>query len=80
MGEPGGLPSLGLHSQTRLKRLADAAALFRASQVALVPGNPPANAGDVRGAGAVPGLGRSPEGHGNPLQCSCLKNPMDRGA
>ena len=34
--------------------------------------------GDV---GSIPGLGRSPgEGHGNPLQCSCLKNPMDRGA
>ena len=32
-------------------------------------------------AGSVPGLGRSPRGgHGNPLQCSCLENPMDRGA
>ena len=40
--------------------------------------NPPANAGDV---GSIPGLGRSPgEGNGNPLQCSCLGNPMDRGA
>ena len=40
-----------------------------------------ANAGDVRDAGLIPGLGRSPgEGHGNPLQYSCLKNPMDRGA
>ena len=30
--------------------------------------------------GLIPGLGRSPiEGNGNPLQCSCLKNPMDRG-
>ena len=36
------------------------------------------NAGD---AGLIPGLGRSPgEGHGNPLQCSCLENPMGRGA
>ena len=36
------------------------------------------NAGDL---GSVPGLGRSPgEGNGNPLQCSCLENPMDRGA
>ena len=36
------------------------------------------NAGDL---GSVPGLGRSPErGHGNPLQFSCLENPMDRGA
>ena len=40
--------------------------------------NPPANAGDV---GLIPGPGRSPEvGNGNPLQCSCLENPMDRGA
>ena len=40
--------------------------------------NPPANAGD---AGSIPGLGRSPEeGNGNPLQYSCLENPMDRGA
>ena len=40
--------------------------------------NPPANAGD---AGSMPGLGRSPgEGNGNPLQYSCLGDPMDRGA
>ena len=40
-----------------------------------------ANAQDVREAGSIPGLGRSPgEGHGNPLQYSCLENPMDRGA
>ena len=38
-------------------------------------------AGDVREAGWTPGSGRSPGGgHGNPLQCSCLENPMDRGA
>ena len=43
--------------------------------------NPPANAGDSRDMGSVPGLGRSPgEGNGNPLQYSCLKNPLDRGA
>ena len=43
--------------------------------------NSPANAGDVRDAGSIPGLGRSPrEGNGNPLQYSCLRNPMDRGA
>ena len=42
---------------------------------------PTANAGDIREAGSIPGLGRSPEGgHGNPLQYSCLENPMDRGA
>ena len=46
--------------------------------MALVVENPPANAGDV---GLIPGSGRSPgEGNGNPLQCSCLENPMDRGA
>ena len=40
--------------------------------------NPPANAGY---AGLISGLERSPGGgNGNPLQCSCLKNPMDRGA
>ena len=43
--------------------------------------NPPANVGDVRNTGLIPGSGRSPGGgHGNPLQCSCLENPMDRGA
>ena len=42
--------------------------------------NPPANAGDLRDLGSIPGSGRSPEGgHGNPLQYSCLENPMDRG-
>ena len=42
---------------------------------------PPANAGDIRDTGLIPGLGRSPgEGHDNPLQYSCLENPMDRGA
>ena len=43
--------------------------------------NPPANTGDVREAGLTPGSGRSPGGgHGNPLQYSCLQNPMDREA
>ena len=43
--------------------------------------NPPTKAGDKRGAGSVPGSGRSSGGgHGNPLQDSCLENPMDRGA
>ena len=42
--------------------------------------NLPANAGNIRDAGLIPGLGRSPgEGHGNPLQYSCLEDPMDRG-
>ena len=53
---------------------------IRASQVALVVKNLPAKAGDTRDAGSVPGWGRSPgEGNGNPLQYSCLENPMDRG-
>ena len=43
--------------------------------------NPPANAGDVRDKGSIPGSGKSPGGgHGNALQYSCLKNLMDRGA
>ena len=47
----------------------------RALVVQLVK-NPPANAGDTRDAGSIPGLGRSPgEGHGNPLQHCCLENP-----
>ena len=42
--------------------------------------NMPANAGYLRDASSVPRLGRSPEGaHGNPLQYSCLENPMDKG-
>ena len=47
----------------------------------LVVKNPPANAGDIRDVGSISGLERSPEeGNGNPLWCSCLGNPMDRGA
>ena len=47
----------------------------------LVVKNPLANAGDIRDAGSSPGSGRSPGGeHGNPLQYSCLENPMDRRA
>ena len=43
--------------------------------------NPSANAGDAEDVGSIPGLGRFPgEGNGNPLQYSCLKNPMDREA
>ena len=47
----------------------------------LVVKNPPANAGDLRDSSSIPGLGRSPvKGKGNPLQYSCLGNPMGRGA
>ena len=43
--------------------------------------NPPANAGDLRDVGLIPGWGRWPgAGNGNPLQYSSLENPMDRGA
>ena len=43
--------------------------------------SPPANAGDARDVGSIPGLGRSPgEGNGNPLQYTCLGDPMDGGA
>ena len=50
-------------------------------QVALVVKNPRANAQDVRDAGSIPGVGRSPGGgNGNPLQYSRLENPVDRGA
>ena len=52
-----------------------------ASQLALMVKNQVANVGDIRDAGLIPGSGRSRGGgHGNPLQYSCLENPMDRGA
>ena len=54
---------------------------YRVSQMVLVVKNMPANAGDLRDAGLIPGWGRSlGGGSGNPLQYSCLENPMDRGA
>ena len=47
----------------------------------IVVKNPPANVGDARDAGSIPGLGRSSGGgNGNPLQESCLEHSMDRGA
>ena len=55
-------------------------ASIQASQVALVVKNLPAKAGDIREVGSIPGSGRSPGvGNGNPVQYSCLENPMDRG-
>ena len=43
--------------------------------------NPPANTGDIGEEGLIPGSGRSPRGeNGNPLQYSCLEDPMDKGA
>ena len=53
----------------------------RATQVALVVKNLPANAGDSRDVSLIPGWGRPPgEGNGNPPQYSRLENPMDGGA
>ena len=47
----------------------------------LVVKNLPVNTGDVRDVSSIAGLGRCPGGgHSNPLQCSCLESPMDRGA
>ena len=49
--------------------------------MALVVKNPLADAGDTRDTGVIPGSERFPRGrHGNPVQYSCLENPMDRGA
>ena len=49
--------------------------------MALLVKHLPANAGDAKDAGSIPGSGRSPEvGNGNPLQYPCLDNPMDRGS
>ena len=49
--------------------------------MALVIKSPPANAGNVTNAGSIPGLRRSPEeGHDNPVQYSCLENPMNTGS
>ena len=55
--------------------------MIREFWVALVVKNLPANAGDIRDIGSIPGLGRSPgEGNGTPLQYSGPESPMDRGA
>ena len=52
-----------------------------ASQVALLVKNPPSNAGGIGDSGSISGSGRSPgEGNSNPLQYSCLENPIDREA
>ena len=54
---------------------------FKDTYIVLVVKNLSVNAGDVRDAGSIPRLGRSPgEGNSNPLQYSCLENPIDRGA
>ena len=71
-------------SRTRLKQLSSSSSSWsveRVSQVVLVVKKPSVNIGAVRNAGLIPGSGRSPGGgHHNPLQYSCLENPMDRRA
>ena len=55
--------------------------ILERNQVVLVVKNLTVNAGNIKDVGSIPGLGRFPGGgHGNPLQYSCLENPMDRGA
>ena len=55
--------------------------IYKLSQVALAVKNTPANEADIRNSGSIPGLGRSSgEGNGNPIQYSCLGNPMDSEA
>ena len=55
--------------------------VFNMAMAALAVKNPPADAGDVRDTGSIPGPGGSPRGgNDNPLQYSSLENPMDRGA
>ena len=62
-------------------RITGAPGIPEASQVVLVVKSPPANARNIRNVRWIPGLGRSfGGGHSNPLQYSCLENPMDRGA
>ena len=71
---------LDLWSHRSLRELDENYRPSPASQVALVVKSLLANA-DLRDTGSIPGSGRSlGEGHGNPLQYSCLENPMDRGA
>jgi len=78
-GEPGGLPSLGSQSRTRLKRLSSSSSRARLGLPLWLNGKESVcNAGDVGDSGLIPGSGRSPgEGNGSPLQYSCLENPVD---
>ena len=73
--EPGGLPSMGSH------RVGHDWSDLAAAAGGIVVKNPPAKVGDTRNSSSIPGLGRSHGGgNSNPLQYSCLENPMDRGA
>ena len=79
-----GLPNSFCHQLHSLKVVTNfnfLAPFHRASQVALVIKNPPANARDVRDMGSIPRSERfSVGGHGNPLHYSCLENSVYRGA
>ena len=75
------LPGSSVHGILQARILEWAVVSFSFGQVALVINHLPANAGDVKDLGSILGWGRSPgEENGNPLQYSCLKNPMDREA
>ena len=83
LGQP--LASGGSHRSGARDKDMGAADLFgkdpRASHAVLVVKNLPANVGDARDLGLIPGSGGSPgRGHDNPPQYSCLENPTDRGA
>ena len=68
-------------SKRSSKTLLPSSKANRASQVMQLLKNLPASAGDARDVGSIPGSGRFPRGgNGNPLEYSCLENPMDRGA
>ena len=69
------LDSPGRYSQ--ISALSYCTAVFTMMSLPTAVKNPPAHAGDLRDAGSIPGLGRSPEGGlGNPFQYSCLENPQ----
>ena len=71
-----------ISAEHNLKSLDDTIllAILYTFQMALAVKNLPANAGDARDTGSVPGSGRFPGGrHGSSFQCSCLENPMERG-
>ena len=80
--EPGGLPSMGSHRVGHdWSDLAAAALMLRGFPGGLDSKEPTCDAGHIRDASSIPGSGRSPgEENSNPLQYSCLENPMDRGA
>ena len=82
-GEPGGLPCMGSH---RVGHDWSDLPYLKEDRTTSFPGGAneapyPASEGEIRDLGLIPGPGRSPgEGNGNPLQYSCLENPMDKGA